>query len=198
MKKVLFTLFTALSFTVLQAQGDFKIGVTGGLLNSDVDVSLSALGLVDLGNIDAIANTGFYVGAIADIGVSDKFHVQPELTYGSAGDLAYVYLPVMAKYYIVSKLNVQVGPQFSFSTNADDIKGVIQDINGVLGSDNNIDDVIKSMGVDLGFGVGFDILDNLSAQARYAVELTNRYDGPLNNSLEVKAATLNIGIAYFF
>ena len=199
MKKIFFTLLlTGFFITGLQAQGELKFGVTGGLLNSDVDVSLSAFGLIDLTDIDAINKTGYYVGAIADIGVTSKFHIQPELTYASAGDLTYVNLPVMIKYYVVPKLNIQFGPQLSFSSNVDDIKGLIQDINGVVGSDNNLDDVINTLGVDLGFGVGLDILDNLSAQARYSLELTNRYSGPLNNSLTIKSANLNIGIAYFF
>lgn len=164
------------------AQGEFKIGITGGLLNTDANIKISLLNF-NLANIDAINKTGFYVGGIADIGISDKFHVQPELTYGSAGDLSFIYVPIMAKYYIVPKLNIQLGPQFSFSSNLDDIKGAIQDIEGVLGTNSNLDDVLNSLGVDFGFGAGFDVTDQFSVQARYAFEITNRYSGPISNSL---------------
>ena len=137
-------------------------------------------------------------GAISDVAVSEKFHAQAELTYGSAGDLGFIFLPIMAKYYIIDGLNVQVGPQFNISTNVGEIKGAIRDIEDVVGSNGNLDDVISKTGVDLGFGAGYDITDHLSAQARFALEMTNRYNGPLNNSLKVRASTFNIGIAYFF
>lgn len=199
MKKVVFTIVLAILFVSgLQAQGDFKFGVTGGLINSNADVGFSALGLVNLGNINAVNKTGFYLGAIANVEVSEKFSIQPELTYASAGDLSYVHLPVMVKYYIIDKLYAQAGPQLSFSTNIDDIKGAIRDIEGVIGTNADLDDVLKTVGVDIGFGVGYDILDNLSGQIRYSRELTNRYTGPLNNSLKVRAANINVGIAFFF
>ncbi|NHF61297.1 PorT family protein [Flavobacteriaceae bacterium TP-CH-4] len=198
MKKILVaSLFSFFTASTLFAQGTFKFGVTGGLLNSNADIDFSIFS-VDLLNIDAVNKYGFYVGAIADVGVSDKFHVQPELTYGSAGDLAYIYLPIMAKYYIIPKLYAMAGPQISFSSNLDDIKDTIRDIDDITGANTNLDDVLRTTGVDLGFGAGFDILENLSAQARYSIELTNRYTGPLDNSLTIRASTFNLGIAYFF
>lgn len=200
MKRILFTI--VLSLTTLffaQAQGNIKIGVTGGLLNSDANIDLSLGDIIDITSIDAVNETGFYIGLIGDFEVSDAFHVQPELTYGSAGDLSFVYLPVMAKYYIVlDKLHIQAGPQFNFSSNLNEIKGAIQDIDGVLGTNSNLDDVLKTVGVDLGFGAGFDITDQFTIQARYAIELTDRYSGPLGNSLDIRGATLNFGLAYFF
>jgi opacity protein-like surface antigen len=198
MKKVLFTIFlSGLFLTSLQAQGDLKFGVTGGLINSNTSVNLSAFS-VNLLNLNAVNKIGFYVGAIGDVGISEKFHVQAEVTYGSAGDLGFIFIPIMAKYYIMDKLNIQLGPQFNISTNVGEIKGAIRDIEDVVGSNANLDDVVSKTGVDLGFGAGYDITDNLSAQARFAFEMTNRYNGPLNNSLKVRASTFNVGVAYFF
>ena len=104
----------------------------------------------------------------------------------------------MAKYYVVDKLNIQAGPQLTFSSNLNEIKQSIRDIEGVVGSDSNIGDVLRTTGVDLGFGVGYDITDRFFAQARYAFELTNRYDGPLNSVLEIKPQTLMVGIGFTF
>ncbi|MEM9143353.1 MAG: outer membrane beta-barrel protein [Bacteroidota bacterium] len=197
MKKLVF--FGALIFALQSssAQGIVKVGVTGGLLNTNADISLSALG-ISLANIDAVNKTGFYIGGVLDVAASEKFHIQPELTYGSAGDLSFIYFPIMAKYYIIPMLNIQVGPQLNFSSNLDDIKDTIDDIQGVVGSNGDLDDVLKSTTIDLAFGAGFDITNSLSAQVRYAIALTDRYDGPLGGSLDIKNATLNIGIAYFF
>lgn len=181
------------------SQNQIKFGVTGGLLNSDANIDLSLGSIVQLASIDAVNETGFYIGIISDFEVTEAFHVQPELTYGSAGDLSFVYVPVMAKYYVLlNKLNIQLGPQFTFSSNLDDIKGAIQDIEGVLGTNGDIDDVLNTIGIDLGFGAGFDITEKFSVQARYAIELSDRYSGPLGNSLDIKGATLNVGLAYFF
>jgi len=195
-KLVLIVAFALVSMSAIHAQG-VKIGVTGGLLNVNADVKLSVLGL-NLANLDAAKGTGFYVGALVDIAATDKLHVQGELTYGSAGDLSYIYLPVVAKYYVADKFHIQVGPQLSFSSNLNEIKKTIRDIDGVLGSNTNIDDVLNSTGVDLSVGAGFDITDNMMIQGRYSFALTDRYAGPLGGGLDVKEGTIQVGFTYFF
>lgn len=189
MKKLLFTIILSFLFVSgLQAQGDFKFGVTGGIVNSNVRGGISALGI----NIVSgrVANKfGFYVGAAGDYGISEKFHVQPEFLYAAAGDLSYVQLPIMAKYYIMDKLYAQVGPQFSFSTNADKIKDVLSLIDA--------EDAVKSVGVDIGFGAGYEILENLAVQARFSTEITNRYSGPANSIASVKASNFYVGVVFF-
>ena len=197
MKKLF--LFTALSFLTLSFANaqSLGFGVTGGLLNNNTDIKLSALGAT-LANIDAINKTGFYVGVVADIGVSETFHVQPELTYGSAGDLAFIYLPVMAKYYVTDGLHLMAGPQFSFSSNVDEIKRTFSDIEDLLNTNINADEALKSSALELGFGAGYDITEKLTVLARYAVALSDRYDGPIGGSVDIKNSTLNIGLAYMF
>lgn len=174
-----------------------KFGLSGGLLNTNADINISALGF-NIANIDAINKTGFYIGLAADIAATQKLHIQPELTYGVAGDLSFVYLPVMLKYYASSKFFLQAGPQLSFSSNLNEIKNAIEDIQGVVGGNGNVDDVLKSTALELGVGLGYDVTDNISLQGRYAFALTDRYDGPLGGSLDVRNATLQIGVLYFF
>ncbi len=199
MKKIIsFFVFSFLAIAMASAQGNIKFGLTGGLINSDVDVDLSAFGIFDITSIDAINKTGFYIGAFADIEATDKLHVQPEITYGSAGDLSFVFIPVMAKYYVASGFNIQAGPQLNFSTNLGDIKDAIRDIEGVLGTNADLDDVLKSTGVDLAFGAGYDISDQLFVQARYAIELSDRYSGPIGSALDIKGKTLYFGVGYSF
>ncbi len=198
MKKLsLIALLAIFGLTIMQAQTNVKFGLTGGLLNSNTDIDISVLGF-DVANIDAINVTGFNIGAFADVELSEKFHIQPELTYGSAGKLAFVYLPIMMKYYVADKINIQVGPQLSFSTNLQDIKDGLKDIDDILNTEVNLDKAFNSTGVDLVFGAGYDISDKFFVQARYGLELTNRYDGPLSNSLSVRANTFTIGVGYSF
>lgn len=197
MKKTLLTYCLALFALVSANAQGVDFGVTGGLLNTNADINISALGF-NIANLDAVNKTGFYIGLLADIEATEKFHIQPELTYGSAGDLSFIYLPIMAKFYVTNGFHIQAGPQFNFSSNLDDIKQAIEDIEGIIGTNGNIDDVLKSTAIDLGIGAGYDINDNFMVQARYAFALTDRYDGPLGGALEIKNATLQIGLTYFF
>ncbi|TMM55920.1 PorT family protein [Maribacter algarum] len=193
MKKVLFTIILSFLFiSGLQAQDDFKFGVTGGLITSRINNKVAPLG-INLVNTTLASGTGFYVGGIASLGFGEKFGVQPELVYAKAGDLEYIQLPIMIKYYVIEGLYAQAGPQFSLSTNANKVGNLIEDLfnsNDIIG--------VNSLGVDIAFGAGYEILENLSAQARFSVELTNRIDGAIGSITKGKANNLTIGIAYFF
>ncbi len=201
MKKLLSLSFIVLfAFNMAKAQDLPKFGITGGLLNTNVDFKTgnSLLNLVGVNNFAKINSTGFYIGALVDIGVVGNFHIQPELTYGSAEDLSFIYLPVMAKYYVSDKFHIQAGPQLNFSSNLDDIKRAIRDTEELLGTNGNVDDVLKTVGVDIGIGAGFDVLDNLTIQARYSFELTDRYSGPAGGVLDIKGSAFQVGVAYMF
>jgi len=176
----------------LQAQEDFKFGVTGGLITSRINNKVAPLG-ISLVNTTLASGTGFYVGGIASMNFGEKFGIQPELVYAKAGDLEYIQLPIMLKYYVIEGLYAQAGPQLSLSTNANKVGNIIEDLfnsNDIIG--------VNNIGVDLGFGAGYEILENLSVQARFSVELTNRIDGALGSITKGKANNLIVGVAYFF
>jgi len=201
MKKLLsLSLIALFALNLAKAQDLPKFGITGGLLNTNVDFKTgnSILNLIGVNNFAKINSTGFYIGALVDIGVVGNFHIQPELLYGSAEDLSFVYLPVMAKYYVADKFNIQAGPQLNFSSNLDDIKRAIRDTEELLGTNGNVDDVLKTFGIDIGVGAGFDVLDNLSIQGRYSFELTDRYSGPAGGVLDIKGSSFMLGVAYMF
>jgi len=183
-------------FTIYQvhAQTDFQFGVTGGLLHNKTKIKVSVIG-ISLFNIGAINKRGFYVGALGDFGITESFHVQPELTYGKAGGLSFVYLPIMAKFYVTKGFNIQVGPQLSFSSNVDKIKGILRLI---ADDDDRFSDMLKSTALEMGLGAGYDITKNITVQARYSFSVTDRYDGPGDTLLDVKNSTLNVGMAYTF
>jgi len=193
MKKVLFTIILSFLFvTGVQAQNDFKFGVTGGLITSRLNSEIG-IGPFSLDTGKLVSGTGFYVGAAASLGFGDKFGVQPELVYAKAGDLEFVQLPIMVKYYVIEGLYAQVGPQISISTSAGQLNDIIELINGA-------EDFVgvKTLGIDLGFGAGYDILDNLSAQARYSLELTSRTDGVLDVIGKARVNNFYLGVTYFF
>lgn len=194
-KLILIFVIILIGYNSLRAQSA-NFGITAGLLVTDTKLKLDAAGF-SLFSLDNLNNTGFNVGVLVDIEASDRFHIQPELTYGQAGDLGFVYLPVMFKLYVGDRFHFQLGPQLSFSTNTDDIKKSIQDIQEIIGS-GNVDDVLKTTGFDIGVGLGFDVSDNFLIQTRYAIPLTNVYNGPLNDSFKIKTGAFLFGLAYLF
>ena len=201
MKKLLsLSLIALFAMNLASAQDLPKFGLTGGLLNTNVDFNTgnSILNLVGVNNFAKINSTGFYIGGVVDIEVLGNLHIQPELLYGSAKDLSFVYLPVMVKYYVADKFNIQVGPQLNFSSNLDDIKRAIRDTEELLGTNGNVDDVLKTFGVDLGIGAGFDVTDNLGIQVRYSFEMTDRYSGPAGGVLDIKGSSFMVGAVYMF
>jgi len=193
MKKVLFTVILLfLSISGLQAQDDFRFGVTGGLITSSITNRVAPLGF-NLVNTTLASGTGFYVGGVASYGFSEKFAVQPEFLYANAGDLEYIQLPIMVKYYVIEGLYAMAGPQFSLSTNANQVSNLIEALfnsNDIIG--------VNSLGIDAGFGAGYELLENLSVQARFSVELTNRIDGAVGSISKGKANNFILGVAYFF
>jgi len=189
--------FTIATFVTMNAQQKPSVGITGGLLNTNADIKIGALGF-DIANIDAINETGFYVGLLADLPLGESFHIQPEITYGKAGDLEFFYLPIMAKYYVTPGLSLQLGPQFNYSSNLGEIKDNLRTIEDLLGTDLNVADMIKSTAIDLAFGAGYDINEHFLVQAKYGFSLTDRYDGPMNSVIDIKNTTLQVGLAYKF
>ena len=185
-----------LSWQFGNAQG-IDFGIQGGFMNTDANIDVSVFN-INLLNLDAVNNSGFYVGVVLDVEATPKIHIQPEIAYASAGDLSFIYVPVLFKYYVVPKVNIQVGPQLNFSSELGDIKQAIRDIEGVVGSNADLDDVLNSTAFDLAFGLGVDIIDKLRGQARYALPLSDIYDGPLGGSLDIKNSTFQIGLVYMF
>jgi hypothetical protein len=83
----------------------FKAGINFANLNSTASTDMT---------------TGFYIGFLADIELSSKFHLQPEVLYSREGAsgilLDYIKVPVMAKYYLSDELALHAGPYISVIT----------------------------------------------------------------------------------
>jgi len=170
-KKLLLLMGLALfGFSQVNAQ-ETSFGVTAGY--TDISVKMSGSDLAVSGS-----RSGFYIGGLADIAVAEQFHVQPELLYARAKDGNFIYVPVLAKYYIVdSGFQIVAGPQANFALDADD--------------------GTKSFGLDIAFGMAFDITENIFVEARYAFNITNRLeDAPSDVNLHLN--TLNVGLGYKF
>ncbi|MFC4721704.1 porin family protein [Geojedonia litorea] len=153
--------------------------------------------------------SGFHVGGLVEFKVSNKFSIQPELVYSleggkfrlnysessSEGDfelrakedvkLGFINLPVSAKYYVIDKFSLEVGPQLGYVVSAKSEYDYYIDEDGEITSDagkQNIKDDIKSFNFSLNFGLGYELKNKMFFQARYNLGLTDLDDS--NDSSE--------------
>lgn len=190
MKKIILSAVAIMAFGFANAQ-DVKFGVKGGLnvanLSGDVN--------------DNSALVGFHVGGFAEIKVSDKFAVQPELLFSTQGakfdeggsdvkfNLSYLNIPVMAKYFAAEKFSLEAGPQIGFLMSAK-AKGD--------GGSIDIKDEMKSIDFGVNFGAGYDFTENLSAGVRYNLGLANIAKTEAGDNTKVKNSVFSISLGYKF
>lgn len=194
MKKVLLSALAVFAFTFANAQ-DSKGGST--------DISFGAKAGLNLSNITgdvegASMKIGFQVGGFAEIKISEKFAIQPELLYSAQGasfkeeffgetfeydiNLSYLNIPVMAKYFVTDKLSLEAGPQIGFLLSAKAKSD---------SASEDIKDGFNSLDFGINFGAGFDVTENINLGLRYTAGLSNI----AKDSGDMKAANSNIAFA---
>lgn len=188
MKKILF--FAALSvftFTTVQSQS-IRFGAKAG-------VNFASITGGDLNDVEGI--TSFHAGAVAKIGVTELFSVQPELIYSSQGyglgrdttvNLHYLNLPIMADFALAEGFSLQGGPQIGFN------------ISSKVDFDGNKEDVEGFQTLDLGVGIGAQYIlpMNLFFQARYVIGFTKVFKDVEGNSFDDKNSVISLSVGYFF
>jgi len=166
------------------AQGqELHFGVKAGANFSNLKFSS------DLGDVTPDGATSFYVGGLADIGFSEKFHVQPEILYSIEGaedaDISFLNIPVMLKYYIIGGLNIQAGPQIGF----------ILDAEG--GTDG-----LKSSNFGINFGAAYELAGGFFVDARYNLGLSDisdiEVDPIFSGDVSLKTKGFQLGVGYRF
>ena len=151
-----------------------KFGVKAGYLSSNFT------GDFDGGD----ARSSFYIGGLVDFAVSEKFHVQPELLYSmegngeDEGNLDFINIPIMAKYYVSKGFNLQAGPQIAFVAGGGAVK-----------------DFAKSTDFRLGFGAGYELDGGLFFDARYNLGLSNVSDV---DGTDAGTTSFQVGLGYRF
>lgn len=188
MKKIILSaIITFSSIIAINAQDDSS--------SSSTDVSFGAKAGYNSFIARASANgasasaseDGFYFGVFADINVSEKFNIQPELQYvivtadGENGDLLVV--PVLGKYKVSEEFSLLAGPQLDYILDE--------------GSEG-----IKRLGVGLALGLSYDISDNFLLDMRYSFGLSDRLENAEEDfgtsDVKVKVNYLQFGIGYRF
>lgn len=175
MKKIILSTLLVLAFGFTYAQ-KAQFGIKGGL-------NIANQNFVGTGAPSTSALMGVNLGFFVDIKVDDKFVIQPEILYSMQGTklnwlsdgvtinsfkLAYINIPVMAKYYATKNFSLEAGPQIGFLTSAK--------VNGTSnGTTVDVDakNFYNSTDFGINFGVGYDFTKKISAGIRYNLGLSN-------------------------
>jgi hypothetical protein len=190
MKKIILTVVAVFAFGFANAQ-ETKFGIKGGLNLANFS-----------GDIEDGSNlTGINIGGFAEIKLSDKFALQPEVMFSGQGsdsdegsfNLTYINVPLMAKYYVADKFNLEAGPQIGFLTSAK-----------LKMDGNSIDSkrFFNSTDFGINFGAGYDFTEKFSAGVRYNMGVSNIFSDEFIDALQedvnVQNSVFSLSLAYKF
>ncbi|PSG88573.1 porin family protein [Aurantibacter aestuarii] len=188
MKKIILNLSLLFSLLIVNAQDDVS--------NSTTNVSFgikAGLNLADLSGEDIAESSsklGFHIGGVAEIMISDKFSIQPELIFSQQGTestekesgtfeggsfsieeetilkLNYLNLPVLAKFYVVDGFSLEAGPQVGFLLSADleyDYRETVTFDGETITDTESAKATVKNefKGIDFGLGFGANFKLNM-------------------------------------
>ncbi|MFI8379939.1 porin family protein [Leeuwenhoekiella sp. NPDC079379] len=181
-KLILIASIIALGTTAAKAQESFQFGVKGGVNFANIAGDDSN---------DPDSRTAFYAGLVAELPISEKFSIQPEVIYSAQGatiatidqdnifdvddnteyQLDYIQVPLMAKIYLVDGLSLQAGPSFNFLVNEEiDFEPTNN------GGDVNIVDGANDFEFGTAAGLEYKFDSGLFIQGRYTRGFTKIYD----------------------
>ncbi len=140
MKKLLLSAFLVAGTFCADAQ-ETRFGVKAGVDIASMTVDLGPLGEVT-GN-----ETGFFVGAFAEIGVNETFAIQPEVLYVGIKDFNMINVPVLGKFTFAEDFSAMAGPSINYLLDAEE-------------------DEFK---VNVDVAVGYAITEDIDASARYSI-----------------------------
>ncbi len=176
-KLILFSAFSLALVMTTSAQ-TFKLGAKAGAnfasLNGDGADGLDGL-------------TSFHFGAVAEIGISDKWAFQPELLYSAQGasiadidiNLDYITVPLLVKVKVGQGFSFEAGPQVGFLVN-DEILGA------------NLEADSFDFGVNIGVSYKLPVT-GFFFQGRYSAGLTE-----IAEDADSRNGVFQLSVGYFF
>ncbi len=170
MKKLFLVVVAVFAFSYSSQAQEARFGATAGYLNARGSVKADGVSI-------SASESGFYLGAVADFNVAENFNIQPELLFAVVDDANGLILPILGKFAISEKFNLQAGPQLVFS-----LEDTPEDF--------------SSVEFDLAGGVGYDIDEDFFVEARYTFQINNSYTG--SEDVKVRGNYLTVGVGYKF
>ncbi|MCB0389432.1 MAG: PorT family protein [Winogradskyella sp.] len=210
-KLILITGIFIFSTTLLHAQADSKaiqLGVKGGvnstkITGDDID--------------DVKSRTSFNVGLLAEIPITERFSLQPEVMYSGQGfdvkeidqdnifdtnenieyQLDYIQVPVLLKAYLVKGLSIEAGPQFGFKIH-EELDFQPNNDGGDI-EINEDDSYVKDFDTGLVLGAAYKFDNGFFVNGRYNMGLTNIFeDNTIFENVDAKNAVWQFGVGFMF
>ena len=177
--KIVIYLITFLFFTGSSFAQNYNAGIKGGL------------NLVNLsGDLEETSfKPAYHLGLFGHLMISEDYTLQPEIIYSKQGAnnedsdysyaLHYLNVPIIGKFYVSDRINLQIGPQIGFLLDSEFQNGI----------DIGLEDWTKGTSLAIGLGIGYDH-EIFVFDIRYNMGLSNIFD-PFE--LTLPNQTINLG-----
>lgn len=187
MKKIIIVAAFALLGTLNSQAQLLRLGAKAGinyanLTGSDITVNKE--------NYKSEAISSYHIGLLAEVKLTEKLGIQPELLYSTQGasyknaikeftnELGYLSIPVMAKIYLNNTFSLELGPQASF----------------LLSEKKNVDfEDSKTFDFAIAGGLGVKITKSIFVQGRYGLGLTE-----VSTNAKAKNSVVQVSAGFMF
>ena len=146
-------------------------------------------------NDDFNTKIGLNFGAVANIYLSEKFSLQPELFYSAQGytsdfngqdvraKIDYFNLPLLIEFAIDQNIRLQAGPQIGFN-----IRSEIE-----VDGQENVSTFINDIDMSACFGLQYNFDSGFFTQARYAMGINDAM-----RTESSKNSVISLSVGFFF
>ena len=190
MKRVLLIISIAILTLTVKAQRKTMFGITGGVNLSNITSE---------NYLESNRKTGFYLGILTEIPITNKFSIQSELLYATYGadvsirvpgpgpmeveySLDYIQIPVLGKIYIYRNLSIEIGPLLNFLVREEGYRPGAPDIvdeNGnFIRNQTDIDPNGSRFELSGLVGVSYKLNNKWIVSARFTKGLSNAFNSP--------------------
>ncbi len=207
MKKIILTAIAVFAFGFANAQ-KVEFGAKAGI---------NLAKLTDFEEANPSNRVGFLGGVFAEIKLTEKFSIQPEILYSEEGvkgklndleivqisssidanftlKLSYIRIPVLAKFYASEAFYFEAGPQIGFLTSSK--MKVKTNFNSAEGT-QDLKDTFKSVDYNMAVGLGYNFTKKISLTGRYNFGLTNIAKESEDDS-KTKNSVFSFAVGYKF
>lgn len=211
MKKVLLSIFAVVAFVAI-SNAQVNFGAKAGLNLADLASSEE--------EFEADSKIGFHLGGYAELSISDKFSIQPELIYSAQGaksefseedtfngvtitysyedklKLNYLNVPVLFKFKPSDMFYIGAGPQLGLLLSAKNEYESTATGGGVTQSESGEDDVkdeMKSIDLSFALGAGVELESGLNFGLRYNYGLSDVVDENEGDAIRNSVLQFSVG-----
>ncbi|MFO8146543.1 MAG: porin family protein [Bacteroidota bacterium] len=198
-KSVLLIAVAFFGITAVSAQESVIFGAKGGVNFSNMSSD---------GFDENNSRTGFHLGLLAEVPLTDRISLQPEVLYSTQGtearrmvggtsylgeyNLDYIQVPVLAKIYLIEGLSLEVGPSFNFLTK--------EESKLTAGSVTTTSETDYGSSFEFGGALGatYKVRGGFFGSARYTQGFTDAFDSDNWDGDAVKNNGFQLGVGMMF